>query len=84
MNKAIAGDGIPDELLKVLKMILLKYCDKYVNNFGKLSSGHRAGKGQFSSQFQRKKIQKKYSNYSTIEVISHAGKVLVKILQDRL
>ena len=58
MNKAIAGDGIPAELLKILKMILLKYCAKYVNKFGKLSSGHRAGKSQFSFQSQRRKIQK--------------------------
>ena len=58
MNKAIAGDGIPAELLKILKMILLKYYAKYVNKFEKLSSGHRAGKSQFSFQSQRRKIQK--------------------------
>ena len=58
MNKASGGDGIPAELLKILKMILLKYYAKYVNKFEKLSSGHRAGKSQFSFQSQRRKIQK--------------------------
>ena len=47
-NKASGGDGIPAELLKILKDILLKCCTKYVSNFGKLSSGHRTGKCQFS------------------------------------
>ena len=44
---------------------------------GKLSSGHRAGKGQFSFQSQR---MLKY----TIALISHASKVMLKILQARL
>ena len=39
-------------------MMLLKYCTKYVSKFGKLSSGHRTGKCQFSSQFPRKAILK--------------------------
>ena len=33
--------------------MLLKCCTQYANKFGKLSSGHRTGKGQFSFQFQR-------------------------------
>ena len=49
MNKASGGDGIPAELyLKSWKMMLWKCCTQYVSNFGKLSSGHRTGKGQFS------------------------------------
>ena len=35
-------------------MILLKSCTQYASKFGKLSSGHRTGKGQFSFQSQRK------------------------------
>ena len=35
-------------------MILWKCCSQYASKFGKLSSGHKTGKGQFSSQFQRK------------------------------
>ena len=37
-------------------MILLECCTQYVSKFGKLSSGHRTGKGQFSFQFQRKAV----------------------------
>ena len=51
---------------------------------GKLSSGHGTGKGQFSFQSLRKAIPKKYSNYCTIVLISHASKVMLKILQGRL
>ena len=35
-------------------MILWKCCTQYASKFGKLSSGHRTGKGQFSFQSQRK------------------------------
>ena len=38
--------------------MLWKYCTPYASKFGKLSSGHRTGKGQFSSQSQRKAIPK--------------------------
>ena len=51
---------------------------------GKLSSGHRTGKGQLSFQSQKRAMPKKYSNYCTIAIISHASKVTVKILQARL
>ena len=40
------------------KMMLWKYCIQYANKFGKLSSGHRTGKCQFSSQSQWKAIPK--------------------------
>ena len=39
-------------------MMLLKCCAQYVRKFGKLSSGHRTGKGQFSFQSQRKAMPK--------------------------
>ena len=35
----------------------LKCCTQYVSKFGKLSGGHRTGKGQFSFQSQRKAIK---------------------------
>ena len=38
---------------KSWKMMLWKCCTQYASKFGKLSSGHRTGKGQFSFQFQR-------------------------------
>ena len=39
-------------------MKLLKCCTQYVSKFGKLSSGHRIGKGQFSFQSQRRAMAK--------------------------
>ena len=39
--------------LKSWKMMLLKCCSEYASRFGKLSSGHKTGKGQFSFQSQR-------------------------------
>jgi len=53
MNKASGSIGIPVELFQILKMMLLKCCTQYASKFGKLSSGHRTGKGQFSFQSQR-------------------------------
>ena len=56
-------------------------------NPGKLSSGLRTGKGQFSFQSQRKTMpnyRKECSNYRTIALISHASKVMLKILQASL
>ena len=57
-NKTCGGDGIPAELYQILKMLLLKCCTQNASKFGKLSSGHRTGKGQFSFQFQRKAVPK--------------------------
>ena len=56
----------------------------YASKFGKLSSGHRTGKGQFSFQPPKKGNAKECSNYHTIALISHASKVMLKILQARL
>ena len=43
---------------KSWKMMLWKCCTQYASKFEKLSSGQRTGKGQFSSQFQRKECQR--------------------------
>ena len=40
------------------KMTLWKCCTQYASKFGKLSSGHRTGKGQFSFESQRKAMPK--------------------------
>ena len=58
MNKVSWADGIPAELFQILKIMLLKSCTQYASNFGKLSSGHRTGKGQFSLKSQRKAMPK--------------------------
>ena len=54
------------------------------DKFGKLSSGPRTGKGQFFIPVPEKGNDKKCSNYCTIVLISHASKVMLKILQARL
>ena len=85
---------------KSWKMMLWKCCTQYASIFGKLSSGHRTGKGPFSFQSLRKAMPKnawttaqllelhKCLNYCTIawtaQLISHASKVMLKILQARL
>ena len=58
MNKASGGDGIPLQLFQILKMTLWKCFTQYASKFGKLTSGHKAGKGQFSFQSQRKAMPK--------------------------
>ena len=57
-TKASGGDGISVELFEILKMMLIKCCTQYASKFGKLGSGHRTGKGQFSFQSQRKAMPK--------------------------
>ena len=52
-NKANGGDGIPGELFQILKDDAVKMPQSICQQFGKLSSGHRTGKGQFSFQAQR-------------------------------
>ena len=56
-NKASGGDGIPAEIFQILKDDAVKVL-KYASKFGKLSSGHRTGKGQFSFQSQRRATPK--------------------------
>ena len=58
--------------------MLWKCCTQYGSKFGKLSSGHRTGKSQFSFQSQR------LFKLCTIALISHVSKVMLKILQARL
>ena len=64
-------------------MMLLKHCAQYVIKFGKFSSGHRTGKGQFSFQSQRMAMPKNFQ--TTVQLCSfNARKVMVKILHTRL
>ena len=48
MNKASGGDGILVELFQILKDDAVTVRTQYANEFGKVSSGHRTGKDQFS------------------------------------
>ena len=44
--------------IKNRNSMLLKCCTQYASQFGKLSSGHKTGKGQFSFQSQRNTMPK--------------------------
>ena len=84
-NKASSGDGIPVELFQILKDDAVKVLHTICHQFGKLSSGHRTGKGQFSFQSIRKAMPKNaQTTYHTVALISHASKVMLKILQAKL
>ena len=58
MKKANEGDGIPVELFQILKDDAVKVLHSICHKFGKLSSGNRTGKSQFSFQSQRKSMPK--------------------------
>jgi len=63
--------------------MLSKCSTQYISKFGKLSCGRRTEKDVFI-QASKKGNAKEYSNYHTIALISHASKVMLKILQARL
>ena len=71
-NKASGGDGIPAELFQILKNDSVKCCSQYGFTFGKLSSGHRTGKGQFSFQSQRKAMP---NNIQTVAQLHSSHKL---------
>ena len=82
-NKASGGDGIPVELFQILKDDAVNVLHSIASKFGKLSSGHRTGKGQFSFQSQRSSMSKNVQT-APVALISYASKILLKILQARL
>ena len=74
VNKASGGDEFQLSYFKSWKMLLLKCCTQYAGKSGKLSSGHRTGKGQFSFQSQRKAMPKN----AQITTQLHSSHTLVK------
>ena len=74
INKVSGGDGLPVQLFQILTDDALKCCTEYASKLGKLSSGHRTGKGQFSFQSQRKAMPK--NAQTTAEL--HSSHTLVK------
>ena len=74
MNKASGGDGIPVELFQILKDDAVKVLNSICQQIGKLSSGHRTGKGQFSFQSQRKAMPKNAQTTTQL----HSSHMLVK------
>ena len=74
-NKASGGDGIPAELFQILEDDAVKLLhSNYASKVGKLSSGHRTGKGQFSFQFQTKAMPKNAQTTAQL----HSSHMLVK------
>ena len=61
-----------------------RFCIHYIRKSGRPSSGHRTGKGQFFIPFPKKGSTKECANHQTISLISHASKVMLKILHARL
>ena len=74
INKASGGDRIPVELFQILKDDAVKVLQSICSKFGKLSSGHKTGKGQFSFQSQRKAMPKHAQTTAQL----HASHILVK------
>ena len=73
-NKASGGDGIPMELFQILKDDAVKVLHSICQQFGKLTSGHRTGKGQFSFQSQRKAMPRNAQTTAQL----HSSHTLVK------
>ena len=73
-NKASEVDGISVVLFQILKGDAVEVLHSICQKFGKLSSGHRTGKGQFSFQSQRKAMPK----IAKITAQLHSSHMLVK------
>ena len=83
MNKASGGDGIPAELFKILKdanKVLHSICQQ----IWKTPQWPEDWKKSVFIPIPTKGNAKECSNYHTIALISHASKVMLKILQARL
>ena len=76
MNKASGGDGIPVELFQILK-VLHSICQQIL----KTQQWSQDWKGSVFIPIPKKGNVKECSNYHTIALISHASKVMLKILQ---
>ena len=84
MNKASGGDGIPVELLEILKDDAVKVLHATCQKIWKTQEWPQDWKGSGFSPIPKKGNAKECSNYCTIVLISHTGKVMLKILQARL
>ena len=84
MNKASGGDGIPVELFQILKDDAVKVLHSICQQIWKTEQWPQAWKSSVFIPVTKKGNAKKCSNYRTIAPISHASKVMLKILQARL
>ena len=84
MNKAIGGDGIPVELFQTLKDEAVKVLHCICQQIWKTQQWPQDWKRSVFIPTLKKGNAKECSNYHTIALISHASKVMLKILQTRL
>ena len=84
MNKATGGDEIPVELFQILKDDAVKVLHSICQQIWKTQQWPRDWKRSVSIPVPKKGNAKECSNYRTIVVISHASKVMLKILQASL
>ena len=71
MNKASGGDGTPAEPFRILKEDAVKVLHSVCQQFGKLNSGHRTRKGQFSFQSLRKAMPKNVQTSHNYTHLTH-------------
>ena len=84
MNKASRGDGIPAELLQILKDDPAKVLHSICQQIWKTQQWPQDWKRSAFIPIPKKGNVKEYSNYHTIALISHTSKVMLKIFQARL
>ena len=83
-NKASGGDGIPVKLFQILKDDALKVLHSICQQIWKTQQWPQDWKRSVFIPIPKKGNAKEYSNYCTVVLISHASKVMLKILQARL
>ena len=83
-NKASRGDGIPVELFQILKDDAVKVLHSICQQIWKTQQWLQDWKGSIFIPIPKKGNGKECSNYCTIAFISHASKIMLKILQARL
>ena len=84
MNKASRGDGIPVELFQILKDDAVKMLHSICQQIWKTQQWPQDWKRSVFIPIPKKSNAKESSNYRTVALISHASKVMLKILQARL
>ena len=84
MNKASGGDGIPVELFQIFKEDAVKVLHSICQQVWKTQQWPRDWKRSVFIPIPKKGNAKEHSTYCTIALISHASKVMLKILQARL
>ena len=84
MNKASGGDGISAELFQILKDDAVKVLHSICQQIWKTQQWPQDWKMSVFIPIPKKGNAKKCSNYRTTAHISHASKVMLKILQARL